>query len=67
MSTEEPEDSQEPPKAKPLPSSISQYLAKIGRQGGLKGGKARNEALSKKRKSEIAKKAAKARWGKNST
>lgn len=32
------------------------------RQGGLKGGKARAEALSKKRRSEIAKKAARARW-----
>ncbi|WHZ28081.1 MAG: hypothetical protein OJF51_002879 [Nitrospira sp.] len=34
----------------------------LGRLGGLKGGKARAEKLSKKRKSEIAKKAAKARW-----
>ena len=30
---------------------------------GKKGGKARDKALSKKRKSQIAKKAAKARWG----
>jgi hypothetical protein len=58
-STEE----QDTPQAKPVSSSISQYLAKIGRLGGLKGGKARNESLSKKRKSEIAKNAAKARWG----
>jgi hypothetical protein len=35
----------------------------LGRRGGLKGGKARAEALSKKRRAEIAKKAAKARWG----
>jgi hypothetical protein len=34
----------------------------LGRRGGLKGGKARAEALSKKRRSEIAQKAAKARW-----
>jgi hypothetical protein len=34
----------------------------LGRLGGLKGGKARSAALSKKRKSEIAKNAAKARW-----
>ena len=34
----------------------------LGRRGGLKGGKARAEALSKKRRSEIAKDAAKARW-----
>jgi len=36
----------------------------LGRLGGLKGGKARAKKLSKKRRSEIAKKAAKARWGK---
>jgi hypothetical protein len=34
----------------------------LGRKGGLKGGKARAEKLSKKKRSEIAKKAAKARW-----
>lgn len=37
----------------------------LGRLGGLKGGKARAEKLSKKRRSEIAKKAAEARWKKN--
>lgn len=36
----------------------------LGKLGGLKGGKARAKALSKKRRSEIAKKAAKARWHK---
>ncbi len=35
----------------------------LGRLGGLKGGKARAKKLSKKRRSEIAKKAAQARWG----
>jgi hypothetical protein len=35
----------------------------LGRQGGLKGGKARAKSLSPKRRSEIAKKAAAARWG----
>jgi hypothetical protein len=35
----------------------------LGRKGGLKGGKARAESLSAKRRSAIAKKAAKARWG----
>jgi hypothetical protein len=34
----------------------------LGRLGGLKGGKARAEALSAKRRAEIAKKAAQARW-----
>lgn len=34
----------------------------LGRLGGLRGGKARAESLSKKRRSEIAKKAANSRW-----
>jgi hypothetical protein len=34
----------------------------LGRLGGLKGGKARAASLTKKERSEIAKKAAKARW-----
>lgn len=34
------------------------------RKGGLKGGPARAKKLSAKRKKEIAKEAAKARWGK---
>lgn len=42
--------------------SISQYLATIGRKGGIKGGKARAENLSKARRKEIASKAAQARW-----
>jgi len=36
----------------------------LGRLGGLKGGKARAEKLSAKKRSAIAKKAAKTRWGK---
>lgn len=36
----------------------------LGRKGGLKGGKARAESMTAKRRAEIAKKAAKARWGK---
>jgi hypothetical protein len=35
----------------------------LGRRGGLKGGKARAKSMSAKRRSEIAKAAAKARWG----
>jgi hypothetical protein len=35
----------------------------LGRRGGLKGGKARAKALSAKRRKEIARKAAKTRWG----
>jgi hypothetical protein len=35
----------------------------LGRLGGAKGGKARAAALSKKKRAEIAKNAARARWG----
>lgn len=37
----------------------------LGRLGGLKGGKARAEKLSAKRRKEIAEKAARTRWKKN--
>jgi hypothetical protein len=43
----------------PEPDPAKEYM----RRGGLKGGKARAAKLSKKRRSEIARKAAKARWG----
>lgn len=36
----------------------------LGRRGGLKGGKARAAKMSPARRAEIARKAAKARWGK---
>lgn len=38
----------------------------LGQRGGLKGGKARAEKLSAKKRKEIAKKAAQARWAKYS-
>lgn len=38
----------------------------LGRRGGLKGGKARAEALSAGERSQIAAKAARARWGRTS-
>ena len=41
---------------------VKAAAAALGRLGGLKGGKARAEKLSPKKRSEIAKKAAKARW-----
>jgi len=43
-------------------SAISEYLATIGRRGGIKGGKARAANLTAERKKEIAQKAAQARW-----
>lgn len=56
MSTEGPQQSQVDR------STLSVYLAQIGRVGGLKGGKARAKKLSARKKKAIAKKAAKARW-----
>lgn len=41
---------------------IKAAAAALGRKGGLKGGNARAESLSPKKRSEIAKKAAAARW-----
>jgi hypothetical protein len=43
----------------PEPSAASE----LGRLGGLAGGKARAAKLAPERRAEIAKKAAKARWG----
>jgi hypothetical protein len=40
------------------------HAVALGRLGGLKGGKSRASKLSKKRRSEIAQKAAQARWDK---
>jgi hypothetical protein len=43
--------------------TISRVAAELGRRGGLKGGKARAAKLSPKKRKAIAKKAARARWG----
>jgi len=44
--------------------AISKYLSKIGRKGGLKGGKARADKLTATQRRKIAIKAAHARWKK---
>lgn len=44
--------------------AIKSAASALGKLGGLKGGKARAKALSPKRRSEIAKNAAAARWHK---
>ena len=67
LSTEETEETEEPtPVEEPKKerSAISEYLATIGRKGGLKGGKARSEKLSAEQRSAISQKAARARWDK---
>ena len=43
---------------------VTSPAAELGRLGGQKGGKARADALSAERRSEIAKKAAAQRWKK---
>lgn len=60
QATEEPvAEPVEEPKPEKNPAAVA-----LGRLGGLKGGKARAAKLTKKRRSEIAKKAAEARWAK---
>lgn len=58
------EPATDPPKKKPAETEKNPAAVALGRLGGLKGGKARAEKLSTKKRSEIAKKAAKVRWGK---
>ena len=45
-------------------SHKDQAAVALGRKGGLKGGKARAAQMTAERRTEIARKAAKARWGK---
>ena len=54
-----------PETPKPSRSMISQVMAEMGRKGGKIGGKRRLETLSDRRRSQIAKQAAQARWSKN--
>jgi hypothetical protein len=60
-SVEDTEPAQAAPTSKSL---ISQVMAEMGRKGGLIGGKRRLETLSDRRRSQIAKQAAQARWSK---
>ena len=54
---------QSEPEAQPLtPEQRSAIASALGKLGGRKGGLERAKRLSKKRRSEIAKKAAKERW-----
>lgn len=54
----------EPPPETSSPSLISQVMAEMGRKGGRIGGKRRLETLSDRRRKQIARNAAKARWAK---
>lgn len=53
---------EEPEGILPLRAAVTKYLAEIGRRGGIKGGKARAQVLSKAKRKAIAKKAAETRW-----
>jgi hypothetical protein len=52
---------QEPEERQKNPAAVE-----LGRLGGKKGGKARADKLTSEQKKEIARKAARARWGKTS-
>ena len=54
----------EPP-AQQGPREKNPAAVALGRLGGLKGGKARAESLSDEKRKEIARKAAEARWNKD--
>jgi hypothetical protein len=43
-------------------AELREYLAKLGRKGGLKGGKARAANLTPEERSESARRAVQARW-----
>jgi hypothetical protein len=55
-----------PEQPKPIDPSKNPHAVALGRLGGLKGGVARAAALGPRKRSQIAAKAAKARWGKKS-
>jgi hypothetical protein len=50
---------------KPADEGKDPAAVALGRKGGLKGGKARAESMTAKRRSEVAKKGAKARWARS--
>ena len=47
-----------------LPKAVSAYFSRLGRKGGVAGGKARAASMTPEERSEIARKAARARWDK---
>lgn len=61
MSTGEIPKEEPPPEREKNPAAVA-----LGKLGASKGGKARAAKLSAKKRKEIAEKAAKARWAKNS-
>lgn len=62
--TGQPADEEPIKKKKPAEPEKNPAAVALGRLGGLKGGKARAAKLSPKKRADIAKNAARARWGK---
>jgi hypothetical protein len=52
------------PEPKPISSTVSRVMAQMGRRGGKKGGKRRLETMTPEQRSQVALKAAQARWAK---
>jgi hypothetical protein len=56
---------EQPVHVEPIPvSTISQYMAAIGRKGGQIGGKRRLKTMTKAQRQRVAAKAARTRWAK---
>ena len=53
---------EKPESSEKTPIKKNPHAAALGKLGGVKGGKSRAKKLSPERRSEIARKAAKARW-----
>jgi hypothetical protein len=47
----------------PTKKQVSMFMAEMGRRGGKIGGKRRLETMSPKERSQVARRAAEARWG----
>jgi hypothetical protein len=47
-----------------VPKGLREYLSKLGKKGGKKGGPARAAAMTPEQRSESARKAVMARWAK---
>lgn len=56
-------DESTPPEPKPTPKRKNAAAVALGRKGGLKGGKVRAERLTPERRQQIARDAARKRWG----
>lgn len=57
--------SEQPAEEQPSTDGKNPHAVALGRLGGLKGGRARADKLSAKKRKEIARKAAAARWQKH--